>query len=63
MLTAHELRHTYGTSLRRHGVDVYSIQKLLGHKDIRVTTETYMHNEMTPLRDAIVLLSLECAAN
>ena len=23
-LTAHELRHTYGTSLRRHGADIYS---------------------------------------
>ena len=28
-LTAHELRHTYGTYLRRHGVDIYTIQKYL----------------------------------
>lgn len=57
-LTAHELRHTYGTYLRRHGVDIYSIQKLLGHKDIQVTTEVYVHNEMDTLRDALASISL-----
>lgn len=52
-LTAHELRHTYGTALRRHGVDIYTIQKLLGHRDIKVTTEIYVHNEIEVLRAAI----------
>ena len=27
-LTAHELRHTYGTYLRRHGADIYSLSEL-----------------------------------
>lgn len=44
-LTAHELRHTYGTMLRRSGVDIYTIQKIMGHKDIKMTTEIYVHDE------------------
>lgn len=52
-LTAHELRHTYGTYLRRHGIEINTIQKLLGHKDITVTTEIYVHNELSQLRQAV----------
>lgn len=52
-LTAHELRHTYGTNLRRRGVDIYSIQKIMGHKDIKMTTELYVHNEVDELKKAI----------
>ena len=52
-LTAHELRHTYGTSLRRHGADIYSIAKILGHKDVEVTARIYVHNELAELRKAL----------
>lgn len=52
-LTAHELRHTYGTHLRRRGVDIYSIQKIMGHKDIKMTTEIYVHNEIEVLQQAV----------
>lgn len=55
ILTAHELRHTYGTLLRRAGVDIYTIQKLLGHRDIKMTTEIYVHNEIEVLRSALKL--------
>ena len=48
-ITPHDLRHTYGTYLRRQGMDVYSIQKILGHKDIKMTTELYVHNELDTL--------------
>lgn len=54
-LTPHELRHTYGTNLRRRGVDIYSIQKIMGHKDIKMTTELYVHNEVEELKKAISL--------
>ena len=53
VLTSHEMRHTYGTSLRRNGVDIYTIQKVLGHKDIQVTAEIYVHNELEELRAAV----------
>ena len=52
-LTAHELRHTHGTYLRRHGVDIYSIAKVLGHKDVEVTARIYVHNELNELRKAL----------
>ena len=53
LLTAHELRHSYGTILRRKGVDIYTIQKVMGHKDIKMTTEIYVHNETDVLKEAI----------
>lgn len=54
-LTAHELRHTYGTNLRRRGVDIYTIQKIMGHRDIKMTSEVYVHNEVDELKKAIDL--------
>ena len=52
-LTAHELRHSFATKLRRHGVDVYTIQKILGHKKVDVTADVYVHNEVDVLINAI----------
>lgn len=54
-LTAHELRHIYGTYLRRHGTDIYTIQKVMGHKDIKMTSEIYVHNETSVLRKQMKL--------
>ena len=49
-LTFHELRHTFGTDLRRKDIDIFTIQKVMGHKDIKVTTETYVKNEVDQLK-------------
>lgn len=51
--TSHELRHTYGSFLRRHGVDIYTIQQILGHKDINVTAGTYVHADIEAIRTEI----------
>ena len=37
-----ELRHSYATFLVKHGVEIYKIQKLLGHADMRDTIK-YAH--------------------
>lgn len=49
-VTIHELRHSYATMLREVGADIYTIQKVLGHSDIKVTSDTYVHNDITALR-------------
>ena len=50
ILTPHELRHTYGTLLREAGVDIYTIQRVMGHSDISVTSSVYVHNDIEVLR-------------
>lgn len=54
-LTPHELRHTYGTILREKGVDIYTIQKVLGHSDVSVTANIYVHNDIAVLKKAMNL--------
>lgn len=39
----HELRHSFGSALIRKGVDIKIVSELLGHKDISVTYNTYIH--------------------
>lgn len=56
-LTAHILRHTYGTYLRRHGADIYTIAKVLGHRSIDVTSNTYVHSELSTLRKALKFIN------
>ena len=54
-LTPHELRHTYGTILRESGVDIYTIQKTMGHSDISITADIYVHNDIDVLRRQLKL--------
>ncbi len=49
--SAHKLRHTAATLMLRNGVDVRTLQELLGHEHLN-TTEIYTHIESTDLRIA-----------
>jgi len=40
---AHALRHTFASLLFKNGVDVKTVSVLLGHKDVSVTYNTYIH--------------------
>gem|GEM_PF-3184244 len=39
----HDLRHTYGSMLHRRGVPLLTISRLMGHRSIKTTADTYGH--------------------
>jgi integrase len=51
----HDLRHTFASYLVMGGVDLRTVQTLLGHKDIHMTVR-YSHLSPAHLRDAIAVL-------
>lgn len=51
----HDLRHTFATRLVQTGIDIYTIAKLLGHRDIS-TTQRYAHHCSESLRISAKLL-------
>jgi integrase len=48
----HDLRHEFASQLVKSGVDIYRVQRLLGHKDSRMT-QRYAHLEVEDLRKAV----------
>ena len=51
----HDLRHTFATRLVRGGVDLYVVQRLMGHKSIK-TTERYAHHCRQSLEPHVMVL-------
>ena len=54
----HDLRHTFASHLVMKGVDLRTVAKLLGHRDIRVTMR-YAHLAPEHLRSAVSVLDQE----
>lgn len=54
-ISSHILRHSFGTNLLKKGASLVSIQKLLGHTNLSVTSR-YLHQDMKALSDAVNLL-------
>ncbi|OEH94366.1 tyrosine-type recombinase/integrase [Bacillus solimangrovi] len=55
-ITAHKLRHSFATELAKQGVDVLTIQNLLGHESV-ATTQIYAHIQRETKMKAIALLN------
>lgn len=55
VITAHKLRHSFASQLVRKNVNPVSIQKLLGHADLK-TTSIYVHSNHEQLQEAVNVL-------
>ncbi len=51
----HDLRHTFATRLVQAGIDIYKVQRLLGHKTPSMT-QRYAHHYPESLRDGVMIL-------
>ena len=51
----HDLRHSYASRLVQSGIDPYTIQRLLGHKDPKMV-QRYAHHSVESLRIAVEAL-------
>lgn len=54
-LSPHELRHSYGTTLYDNGVDLRTIQKMLGHASLEITSNLYVHDNLDTMRKSMKL--------
>lgn len=54
---AHTCRHTFASMLFKKGVDVKTVSEILGHKDVSVTYDIYIHLIQEQKQQAVALLN------
>lgn len=54
----HALRHTFATRCIEAGVDVKSLSEILGHANVSITLDTYVHSSMDLKRSQLEKLSI-----
>ena len=55
-ITPHKLRHTFATHLIRNGVDIRTVQELMGHSELE-TTARYLHSDTRTKQAAVAKLN------
>ena len=53
----HILRHTFATNCIEGGIDVKSLSEIMGHSDIQITLNRYVHPSMETKRKQLEELS------
>lgn len=61
-ITFHAFRHTFATLQLTYGTDIYTLSKLLGHKNLQ-TTQIYAHIIDEKKREAVNRIKLELRPN
>lgn len=51
-VTPHVLRHTFCTNMQQAGIDVKSLQYLMGHSNVSVTLDVYTHTDFNAVQEA-----------
>lgn len=49
----HILRHTFATNCIENGMDVKALSEILGHSDVKITLNRYVHPTMESKRQQI----------
>ncbi|MCD7750723.1 MAG: site-specific integrase [Lachnospiraceae bacterium] len=55
--TWHSLRHTFATRCIESGVDVKSLSEIMGHSDVKITMQRYVHPSMDTKKSQVNKLS------
>lgn len=53
--TAHTLRHSFASALVQKNASLPSVQRILGHADLRITSR-YIHQNFSQIKDAVDLI-------
>ncbi len=55
-MNCHALRHTFATMGVASGIDIKSLSEILGHSNVNITLNYYVHSSMEQKKKQIELL-------